>query len=68
MTPKRDRTPPGPVRSGKADGRVTAKIPEAAEDYLREIPGGASYGVRRALVMLMRKYPDPLKVVGADLV
>ena len=68
MTPKRDRIPPGPVRSGKADGRVTAKIPDAAEEYLREVPGGASYGVRRALRMLMQKYPNPLKVVGTELV
>ncbi len=68
MSHKRDRKPPGPARSGQADARVTAKIPTAAADYVRAVPGGASYAVRRALFMLMQEHPDPLKVVGTDLV
>lgn len=67
MPRKKHKKKPGPPRSGKAEAQISAKVSAEMANYLREVPGGGSYGVRRALCMLMEQHPDPAKVVGMDL-
>jgi hypothetical protein len=66
-TPKPPKRPPGRPRTGRADVRIGARIPREAAVWLDGLGLPLSDGLRLALNIVQRQYPDPQELLGTIL-